>query len=73
MSRQKTTIRIMFMLYVLRNKWKMVAQWTTAYVRDLLQKINKTVSDSDDDNAALQLVFTVHTKIQWRMNDKTNK
>lgn len=53
------------MLYVLRSKWKfMVAQWTTAYVRDLLQKINKTVSDSDDDNAALQLVFTVHTKIQ---------
>lgn len=38
------------MLYVLRSKWKfMVAQWTTAYVRDW----NKTVSDSDDDNAAL--------------------
>lgn len=49
------------MLYVLRSKWKfMVAQWTTEYVRDW----NKTVSDSDDDNAALQLVFTVHTKIQ---------
>lgn len=61
MSRQKTTLRIMFMFYVLRSKWKfMVAQWTTAYVRDW----NKTVSDSDDDNAALQLVFTVHTKIQ---------